>query len=257
MGDTKSVSSDEMLNRARAGDRSALGRLFGKYRSWLVAVARRKAPQALAHKENASDLVQDCFAEAVSNFPEFRGENALTFRQWLKGILLNGCRHVYRHWGRQRRNAGAERSLPVGASADVALAAEQTPVVERLARREEVAWLKCALRELSEDDYRLFHLRFFEDLPFDAIAARLGANPATLRQQATRLIDKLREGIPLLQRMQLRNLLPRQQQAVCRWYFQNWSQEAIADAFQIPPNAVAKWIREAKTSLLLQPGDEA
>jgi RNA polymerase sigma-70 factor (ECF subfamily) len=256
MGDTKSASSDELLNRARAGDRSALGRLFHKYRSWLVAVARRKAPKALAHKENASDLVQDCFAEAVSHVPEFRGKDARAFRQWLKGILLNVCRNVYRHWGRQRRKAGAERSLAAGASAEVALTAAQTPVVERLARREEVTWLNRALRELSEDDYRLFRLRFFEDLTFDAIAARLGANSATLRQQATRLIDKLREGIPLLKRMQQRTLLPRQQQAVCRWYFQNWSQEAIADAFQIPRHAVAKWIREAKTSLLLQPGDK-
>jgi hypothetical protein len=41
-----SASSEELLRRARTGDASALGRLLGKNRAWLVCLARRWFPRS-------------------------------------------------------------------------------------------------------------------------------------------------------------------------------------------------------------------
>jgi RNA polymerase sigma-70 factor (ECF subfamily) len=234
MGGRDSTPSEELLRRAQAGDDSALWRLLRKNRSWLVGLARRWLPRSLARKEDASDLVQDTFGEAVAAFPGFRGAGARTFRGWLRGILHHLCLRAIKYWSRDVRNPERERPLPGRPGGGAEVAAGYPPVVEGLSRQEDAEWLNRALDQLTPDDYRLVQLRFFEDLPFDEIAARLGTKPATLRQQVARVLEKLREGIALLKWMDRQGFVPLRRQALCDWHFKNGSQDRIAEGLNIP-----------------------
>jgi DNA-directed RNA polymerase specialized sigma24 family protein len=149
-----------------------------------------------------------------------------------------------------------ERQLGAEPDGGVGLATDGPLPIEQLARQEDMDWLNQALEQLDVYERQLVQLRFFDDLPFDAIAAQLGTKPATLRKQVPRTIQKLRGGILLLKRMQQERFLPLQQQAICLWYFQACSQDRIAARLHIPKNAVTKWIQDIKRSFPAATGDQ-
>jgi RNA polymerase sigma-70 factor (ECF subfamily) len=257
MSDRDMTSSDALVRQAVGGDASALGRLLRKCRSWVVRAARRQAPRSLARKEDASDLAQKVLAEAVQAFPQFQGRDARTFRRWLGTIFGRVRRGLFRHWGQGRRDPKREEQLPAGSGGALTLAARAAPAAAQVALQEDVGWLNRALEQLEPADARLLRLRFFDDLPFEDIAARLDVKPATARKQVARLLDKLRDGIPLLQWLQRQAALPLQHQAVCLWYFQGCTQDAIAERLGIPRNAVTAWVQAAKANFPPRMGEES
>jgi RNA polymerase sigma-70 factor (ECF subfamily) len=59
MSETIDSDSRQLLQRARAGDASSLGRLLELYRAYLVVLARVQIGRRLQGKVDASDLVQE------------------------------------------------------------------------------------------------------------------------------------------------------------------------------------------------------
>src|SRR5262245_5577692 len=234
MGLNSSESFGHLLRQARAGDRSAWGRLLEVNRSWLVRAAWRRFPWALTRKQDASDLVQDCLHAALGNRAGFRGQDERSFRGWLRGILVHMRGRALRHWGRRARDSGREQPLPGRSSDDALRDADRTSVAGQLARDEDLTRLNRALERLLEEDRRLIQLRFFEDVPFDVIAARCGRNPATLRKQLPRALEKLRRGMSLLAMMERRHLVPLQREALCLWHFRALGPVAIAAQLHLP-----------------------
>src|SRR6478672_7659060 len=68
------VDPDRLIQEARDGNETALGRLLELYRNYLRLLARLEIGRRLQGKLDASDLVQETFTEAHRNFALFRGQ---------------------------------------------------------------------------------------------------------------------------------------------------------------------------------------
>jgi RNA polymerase sigma-70 factor (ECF subfamily) len=93
---------ERLIDRARVGDTSVLGRLLDGYRNYLTLLARLTLQRRLQGKLDESDLVQDAFLEAYRDFGQFRGTTEKELTSWLRRILAHNLGNVvrlYRHPG--------------------------------------------------------------------------------------------------------------------------------------------------------------
>ena len=127
------VEVADLIDRARAGDRGALGTLLDRYRGLLRRLASQGLDPALGRRLDASDLVQQTFLEAAESFERFRGAGEAELTAWLRRILEYNLAGAARdHLFRQKRAARREASLddsrrrrrpvagPPGVAADLA-----------------------------------------------------------------------------------------------------------------------------------------
>jgi len=105
---------ERLIDRARAGDASVLGRLLEGYRNYLTLLARLTLQRRLQGKLDQSDLVQEAFLEAYRDFAQFRGTTEKELTSWLRKILAHNLANVVRHYcGTQGRDVRLERELQV------------------------------------------------------------------------------------------------------------------------------------------------
>ena len=86
---SKRVSTLDLLQRARAGDREALDRLFGRYLVPLQRWASGRLPRWTRNLLDTDDLVQDTLMNTLGRIGSFeqRGEGAL--QAYLRQAVLN------------------------------------------------------------------------------------------------------------------------------------------------------------------------
>lgn len=105
----------ELIQRAQAGDVTAIGQLFELYRRYLALLARVQIGQLLQGKVDASDIVQETFLDAHRNFARFRGTTEAELVTWLRQILASLVVEVI-HAAQQQR-AVAAQALPADGAA--------------------------------------------------------------------------------------------------------------------------------------------
>jgi RNA polymerase sigma-70 factor (ECF subfamily) len=77
------VSDEELIERARSGDRAAFGDLVERHQQAVF----RAALAALRSREDAEEVAQDTFIAAYQKLDRFRGESS--FKTWLLSIAWN------------------------------------------------------------------------------------------------------------------------------------------------------------------------
>jgi RNA polymerase sigma-70 factor, ECF subfamily len=190
--------TDQLLQRARAGDVPILGKLLELYRAYLVVLARVQIGRRLQGKVDAADLVQDAFLGAHRDFAQFRGTTEPEFRAWLRQILASLLANLVRHYqGTQRRDVRLERQLAVeleqsSQALDRGLADRQSSPSQQAVRREQSLLLAEALGRLPEDWRELLILRHLEGLTFPEVARRLGRTVDSVKKQWPRALAGLR-----------------------------------------------------------------
>lgn len=160
----------------------AWGRFVELYTPLLYAWARR----AGLEEHDAADLVQDVLLILVRRLPEFRYDPGLSFRAWLKTILLN----KWREKARTRvfaidRDANGE-DVPVP---DPLIALEEDEYARHLVGR--------ALRILQADyqptTWRAFWDHSVEGRPVAEVAVRHGVSVKAVYLARARILRRLRE----------------------------------------------------------------
>ena len=63
----------ELMAKARAGERDALGELCALYRNYLRMIVRTGLGPKLRERVELSDVVQEALVEVVRQFPQFTG----------------------------------------------------------------------------------------------------------------------------------------------------------------------------------------
>lgn len=186
--------SDErqaILGRALAGDETARGELFERFRPYvrrLVQVSRHGLPPARA---GDSDLIQDALLAATRAFGNFRGSDIAEFAGWLREVTIRVVGHAARfHQRAGKRAAGREAggidldglALPDGSSPDA-----------RAMRHELHARIAEALEQLPEDMRSLLLGRTVDGRSYRDLAVQTGRTEAALRVHYVRALRKLRE----------------------------------------------------------------
>ena len=104
---------EDLVKRARKGDRSALDELIGRQRPRLTAFARSRLGVQLATRVEVDDVLQEATLRACRDFASFtpRGEDSL-FR-WLSGIALHVIQEAASRFERAPA-VGIEAEVPAG-----------------------------------------------------------------------------------------------------------------------------------------------
>ena len=187
-------SFDQLLERAKQGDRAAWEQLFDlaaeekALGGEILAIARKILPRG----DRARDFVEtrDVFQSALRSgwlrAEHFRGTTKQEFMNWLLAIFR---RKIGRAVRRKRPQAMGE--IPE----HEARGRDDTPgVLTNLIREEVKTRVRAAISELPEDQRVVIGMRL-DGLKAPEIADRLGITPEAVRKRESRAVKKLLEAI--------------------------------------------------------------
>ncbi len=192
------LDPDQLLQRARAADGAALGRLLELHRRYLALLARVQIGRRLQGKVDPEDLVQETFLEAHRNFGRFRGTTQAEFVSWLRQILAANLAMLLRRFlGTRRRDVRLERDLALELDQssrvlDEGLFAGSSSPSHQAARREQAVLLADALGQLPEAYREVIILRHLEGLSFPEIARRMERTVDGVKNIWARALGRLR-----------------------------------------------------------------
>ena len=155
-----------LVNGARAGDRTAFGRLYERFAPMVHGLLL-----ARVRPEDADDLTQEVFLSAIQRLDALR--DARAFGGWIAAIARNAAVDLY-------RRSPATTELPQ------ALGGPDRPIAE-------AAEVLRIIRELPEAYRETLVLRLVEGMSGPEIAARTGLGEGSVRVNLHRGMKLLRE----------------------------------------------------------------
>ena len=165
-----SLTFDELLKQACAGDRTALGLLLHAHKGFLFHLTRATIPPELAHRLEDDDLVQVTNLLAFRFLHRFNGSTPDEFRAWLRITLLRALLKVRRAHQQNKRALYKERAVQ---DADLLAGPPCSSPLDELIKQERVPLLRLCLAQLCERHRQVISLRHFEELTFPQIGAQL------------------------------------------------------------------------------------
>lgn len=165
-----------LVEAGKGGDQDALDSLVGKYRREIYYLCLKM----VGHEEDAEDLAQQTFCNAIRSIGSFRGRSL--FRTWLYQIAMNLCRT---HLSKRKPVAELHEEILADASA----ASPLSEVIQDEAAREAVDNLKY----LAEKQRAAVVLRIFHDLDYAEIGRIIGCSAKTAKVNFHYGIENLRK----------------------------------------------------------------
>lgn len=179
----------ELVAKAQAGDRDALGKLLSKHGPGLY---RSVLLPRLGSDAAAKEALSETYAKVVANIGKFVWQN-VGFYPWLRTVALRVALDQLR----------AKKRLVLFEEDDLAREVDEaqtvTPVEQQLSdqRDREAARRKVeeALGRIHERYARAIRLRVLDEKPRDEVAAELGVTPATFDVLLHRAIASLKKAL--------------------------------------------------------------
>lgn len=192
--------SDNLLERAAAGDGPALAELFERQRGRLEVMLRLRLDRRLQGRIDPADVLQEAYLEVARRFPEYLAtEAALPFYLWMRLLTGQKLAELHRrHLGAKMRDAGLEVSLyrgamPRASSASLAelLMGRLTTASRAAIRGETQLRVQAALNSMDPMDREVLVLRHFEMLSNEETAGVLGIKPSAASNRHIRALRRL------------------------------------------------------------------
>jgi RNA polymerase sigma-70 factor (ECF subfamily) len=198
--DNNSSATLGLLERARAGDRQALGEIFSRHRERLRRMVEMRLDARLQARIDASDVIQDAYLEVAARLEEYLREPRLPLFLWLRLVVGERLATLHRHHlGVRMRDAGREVSLYRGRlpeTTSAALAAQllghEASPSEAAIRAELKIRLQEALNTLDPLDREVLALRHFEHLSWAETGHVLGITEAAASKRYVRALKRLK-----------------------------------------------------------------
>jgi RNA polymerase sigma-70 factor (ECF subfamily) len=177
----------ECLTRSRAGDATAQGELFDRWRPLLRLQARKLLGAELSARVDPSDVVQDSLMQASQDLAKFRGTSQGEWVAWLRCIVAGQAAKTRRFHQAGRRAVRREE-----ATAEPAMTARQPDLVAQLIDTEEAARLAAAIQALPESLREVVIRRMLDRQPLAEVAQALGLSVLAVRDLLPRAFRQLR-----------------------------------------------------------------
>ena len=184
---------EDLVERAKAGDRPAFARLVSEYQDKIHGYVYRM----LGDAEEAEDVAQETFLRAFQSLPSFRG--AASFHTWLYRIASNLSIDIAR---RNRRQNDGTISLDEPLESDDGdygreIADESVGPEQLSARREVQELVRGAIGDLPEKLQTVVVLYELQGESYEDIAEILGCPLGTVKSRLfnarAQLKDKLEQ----------------------------------------------------------------
>ncbi len=171
---TPAESSLDLLERARAGDASALDALMARHLPRLRRWASGRLPRWARDVADTQDLVQDTLLQTFKRIDRFesRGDGAL--QAYLRQGVLNRIRDEYRRAGRRPAAAELDSQAPDSAA---------SPLEEAIGRQA-VERYEAALQRLRAEDREAIIARIEMGFTHEELASLLGKPSANAARMA-------------------------------------------------------------------------
>ncbi len=177
-------STVELLNRARAGDSSALDKLFSRCLPPLRRWARGRLPLGARGALDTQDLVQDTVLNALQRLDHFESRHEGALQAYLRQAVLNRIRDEARKLARRPAPSelDADQPSPGASPLDIAVG------------REGVERYEAALQRLRPIDREAIVGRLELQYDYDELAVFLNKpNGNAARVAVTRALGRLLE----------------------------------------------------------------
>ncbi len=176
-GSHAAMEDEDAALRAARADPAAFAPLYRRYRDRVYWYVRART----ATDEDAADLTQQIFAQAVAALGQYRSGRG-SFAAWLFAI----ARHALANFRRHHRPTIAWDALP----AALHPVAADDPLTATL-RREDIGRVRALVDALDADKRELLVLRFVARLTIREIAAVIGKSEAATHKRLTRTLHAL------------------------------------------------------------------
>ena len=175
-----------------AGDHDAWQRLIDAVGpAWLLVTIRARMSSAMQQRYEPEDVLQETLLHAWRDRARCRWQGVRAFRAWLLEIADNRLRDLAQHDGRVKRGGRSDAALVQVPEA--ALPPGTTTPGRLAAWREQAESMHAALTTLPDELREVVRLRLFDELPMEAVAARLGIGLSAAKH-------RLRKGAELFRR---------------------------------------------------------
>jgi RNA polymerase sigma-70 factor, ECF subfamily len=180
--------STGLLREARKGSREALGELYARYGTRLLAFIRMRMGRDLRARVESRDILQATLLKSFERLAQFEGGDGATLMGWLIRIAENEIRDQVDFHHRRRRDVSAAASLDDGAAE---IAAHVRSALSEAVVNEEAERLGAALEALDPDHRDVIVLRKLEELSFKEIAVRMARSEDACRMLLARAMVAL------------------------------------------------------------------
>ena len=199
--ESHSADSADLIERARAGDASALNQVYSRYRERLRRMVDIRLDPRVRARVDASDVVQEAYLDVAQKLPEYLREPKLPLFLWLRLVVGERLTKVHRqHLGAHMRDARREISLYHGAIPAASSAALAAQLLGRFSspshaavRAERLLRLEEALNSLDPMDREVLTLRHFEELSRAETARELGIEESAAGKRYVRALKRLKD----------------------------------------------------------------
>jgi RNA polymerase sigma-70 factor (ECF subfamily) len=173
-------------------------RSIGRYRDYLLVLARLNLGSRLRSKVDPSDIVQQTILQAHHRYSQFKGTNEAEWLGWLRAILANTLAMIAREFETAARDLSREKSLEdqlglSSAGMERLLTDSQPSPSECAVLTEDLLRLSHALCQLPEDQRRVIEGHHLRGVPIAEVAAEMGRTRSAVVGLLFRGVRKLRE----------------------------------------------------------------
>ncbi len=175
------TGEEQLIGKAQQGDAVAFGQLVRLYQDRLFT----SIMHLMGQREEAEDIVQDAFVQALLKLPGFRRQSS--FYTWLYRIAINVALN------RQRRSPQVISLEPANSQPGHDPTDPNELPADRLLRTERARQIQTALGRLSEEYRTVLVLREIDGFDYDAIARILNISVGTVRSRLHRARSLMRD----------------------------------------------------------------
>jgi len=201
------LTEQQLVDRARAGDRQAMGELLANHHNRLYNVALRM----VNHQDDALELTQDAMLKIVEHLQSYDGRAQLS--TWMIRITMNLS---ISHLRKRKLRKTASLDATVTGSLSGGDGEVSTPLSDRIETKNELSAQQCVqesemlaalhdamgrldeefrsvlvLRDVNEMDYR--EIADILEVPVGTVKSRLFRARLALREEMSGLYPELRE----------------------------------------------------------------
>lgn len=179
-----SLTDQELVGLFQNGEaHGAFTVIVERYQQRLYMAARRMVD---GDHDQAAELAQDTFVKAYQALGKFRGDAQLY--TWLYRIMMNAVIQRSRQ-ARTRGSVSIEHATEIESQ-------EGTPS-ERMERTETTRLIESAIETLPPKQRVVFLMRFYDELPYEDIAAIVGTSVGGLKANYFHAVKKIGEYLKL------------------------------------------------------------
>jgi RNA polymerase sigma-70 factor (ECF subfamily) len=190
--------TDELIERARAGDSAAAEAVLVSHRDRLRRMVAVRLDRRIAARVDPSDVVQEALADAARGLPGYLRKPPLPFYPWLRQFAWERLVKLHRHHIHvQRRSVAREERRPGGLNdestrilAKMLVAGGPSPS-DRMIRDESRERVRAAMARLTAGDRNILVMRNLEALSMSEIAAVVGVSEGAVKVRHLRALRRL------------------------------------------------------------------